>query len=105
MAQIMTSEHIRQCPLCGSEDIIKDYKREETYCNKCGLVLSSAFQYVGLEKVDFEIPHSPMAEARNGVHYSWIDEEDKGKINNRKTTKYKHRIPNRKLMIKGYKGR
>lgn len=105
MPQIITSEHIRQCPLCESNDLVKDYVREETYCNHCGLVISSSANYVGLEKIDYTTPHSPMAEARNKVHYSWVDEKDKAKINNRKTTKYKHRIPNRKLMIKGYKGR
>lgn len=103
MAQITTHENLRHCPLCNGTDFKKDYRREETYCNTCGLVLSSAFQYVGLEKIDFEIPHSPAAEARHKVHYNWIYDEDKGKVNNRNTTSYKHHIPDRKLMRKGHK--
>lgn len=103
MAQIVTTTHVRHCPVCNGTEFRKDYVREETYCNNCGLVLSSAFQYVGLEKVDNVIPFSPPAEARKFVHYKWIDNKDKGKANDREITNYQHRIPNRRLMIKGHK--
>lgn len=103
MAQITTTEHIRHCPVCNGTKFTKDYKREETYCNKCGLVISSAFQYVGLEKIQNTVPHSPAAEARHIVHYTWIYKGDKGKVNNRNITTYKHHIPDRKLMKKGHR--
>ena len=103
MVEIMTSHNVKICPQCNGSDFRKDYTREETYCNTCGLVLQSAFQYVGLEKVENTIPFSAPHSARDGTHYNWIYKEDKGKVNNRKTTRYKHNIPNRKLMIKGHK--
>lgn len=101
MAQITTHERIRECPLCESKDIKVDYEREETYCNNCGLIISSAIQYVGLDKIDTPMPYSPPYEARNKVHYSWVEEEDKAKMNNRRTTRYKHNMTNRQLMRKG----
>lgn len=103
MAEITTTHTVRSCPQCGASDFIRDYKREETYCNNCGLVLSSAFQYMGLSKIENVIPFSAPSEARHKVHYSWIYKEDKGKTNNRNVTNFKHRIPNSKLMIKGHK--
>ena len=103
MAQIVTTHKVRVCPQCNGSDFRRDYSREETYCNKCGLVLQSAFQYVGLEKIDNVIPFSAPYEARSGIHYNWIRKEDKGKVNNRNATTFKHNIPNRKLMIKGHK--
>ena len=105
MVEIITHHRIKVCPHCGASDFIRDFKREETYCNKCGLVLMSAFQYVGLEKIENITPFSAPFEARHKVHYSWIHKEDKGKTNNRNVTNFKHNIPNTKLMIKGYKGR
>jgi len=96
---IMTSEYVRSCPQCGSQDFVKDYKREETYCNECGLVLQSAFQYMGLEKITNVIPFSAPAQARNGVHMRWHNKEDKGNSNNR--TRYKHNISDNKLMRYG----
>ena len=42
LSLIMTSERVRCCPQCGNNEFIKDYVREELYCNKCGLVLQSA---------------------------------------------------------------
>lgn len=95
---MITTETVRTCPLCGGTEFVKDYKREETYCNNCGLVLQSAFQYVGLEKVENAIPFSPPSEARKGVHFRWYDKSNIGKVNNRKNTKYRHNISDRKLM-------
>ena len=101
VAQITTHERVRHCPLCESTDLIKDYEREETYCNNCGLIISSAIPYVGLEKIDTVIPYSAPYEARDKVHYGWVREEDKAKMNNRRTTRYKHNMTNRQLMKKG----
>lgn len=93
---IMTSERVRCCPQCGNKEFIKDYVREELYCNKCGLVLQSAVQYVGLEKVDNVIPFSAPNEARRGIHTRYSSTR-------RKSKSYRHNIPNDKLMIKGKK--
>ena len=57
MAEITTTEHIKVCPHCNGKELIKDYVREETYCNNCGLVISSAVTYMGLEKIYFPVPH------------------------------------------------
>lgn len=103
IGEIITTHSVKVCPLCGASEFVRDYSREETYCNKCGLVLMSAFQYVGLEKVDNVIPFSAPSEARDGIHYKWIHKDDKGKFNNRNATRFKHSIPNRKLMIKGHR--
>lgn len=93
---ILTEDKIRCCPICDSSEFVRDYTREETYCKNCGLVLTSAFQYVGLEKIDNVIPYSAPSDARRGVHirYSRIKTRHKN---------YRHNIPNRKLMIKGHK--
>lgn len=96
----MTTEHTRVCPLCHGEELVKDYKREETYCNDCGLVLTSAFQYVGLEKVDNIVPFSAPASARKGIHTNHRHRNELGK-NPRHIKNYRHSIPNSKLMIKG----
>lgn len=90
-------EYVRVCPLCGNDEFVKDRRRAETYCNKCGLVLSSAYQYVGLEKVDNIIPYSAPYDAK-GVH---IGKTKVGRFNNRKTTNYRHNIPNWQLMKRG----
>ena len=97
---ILTSDYVKVCPVCGNDDFRKDYKREELYCNKCGLVLQSAVQYVGLEKIDNVIPYSAPSEARVGVHLKLLDKSMLGRVNNRKSTRYKHNIPNWKLMRK-----
>ena len=101
MAQITTHERVRCCPLCESTDLVRDYEREETYCNNCGLIISSAVQYVGGQKFETPQPHSPSYSARKGVHYNFVEEEDKAKLNNRRTTRYKHNMTNRQLMKKG----
>lgn len=93
---ILTEDDVKCCPLCNSTSFAKDYVREETYCTNCGLVLSSAVQYVGLEKVDNVIPHSAPAEARRGVHYRWGGSP-------RRPKSYRHNISDRKLMRKGVK--
>lgn len=98
--EIMTTEHIRFCPSCGGTEFVKDYKREETYCNNCGLVLQSAVQYVGLEKVENVIPYSASANARQGIHMKYTHRDDMGK-NPNKITSYRHNIPNWKLMKYG----
>ena len=98
---VMVSEYIRSCPHCGGEDFVKDYKREETYCNNCGLVLQSAFQYIGLEKITNIVPFSAPAESRSGIHMRWYDKGNKGKVNNRNHTRYTHNISDRKLMRYG----
>ena len=95
---MITTETVRTCPQCGNTTFVKDYKREELYCNKCGLVLQSAVQYVGLEKIDNIIPYSAPSEARKGVHIRWYDKDNIGKVNNRKSTKYRHNFSDRKLM-------
>lgn len=95
---MITTETVRHCPHCGNTIFTKDYKREETYCNKCGLVLQSAFQYMGLEKVENVIPFSAPSEARDGVHLRWHTRQEWGKVNNRKNTVYRHNISDRKLM-------
>lgn len=93
---ILTEENVRHCPNCNGSNFIRDYVREETYCSECGLVLSSAVQYVGLCKVENAIPFSAPSEARRGVHmrYSRVSLHPKS---------FRHNIPNRKLMIKGHK--
>lgn len=93
---IFTEKETKCCPICNNTEFVRDYVREETYCNKCGLVLSSAVQYCGLEKVDNVIPFSAPSEARRGVHIRY------SKIKTRHKS-YRHNIPNRKLMIKGHK--
>lgn len=93
---IFTEKETKCCPICNNTEFVRDYVREETYCNKCGLVLSSAVQYCGLEKVDNVIPFSAPVEARRGVHIRY------SKIKTRHKS-YRHNIPNRKLMIKGHK--
>ena len=99
MAEIMTSHHIKDCPICGGTEFMQDLEREEIYCNNCGLVLSTSHSWnEGLKTI---IPHSPMAEARNGVHYDWIDFNDVGRLNNRDTTNYRHKHSNKQLMRKG----
>lgn len=93
---ILTEKDVKYCPICNNTGFVKDYKREEVYCNKCGLVLSSAVQYVGLEKVENVIPYSAPVEARRGIH-STFSRTPKNPKN------FRHNIPNRKLMIKGHK--
>lgn len=93
---ILTEKEIKCCPVCNNTEFVRDYVHEETYCNKCGLVLSSAVQYCGLEKVDNVIPFSAPVEARRGVHIRY------SKIKTRHKS-YRHNIPDRKLMIKGHK--
>lgn len=93
---IFTEKETKCCPICNNTEFVRDYVREETYCNNCGLVLSSAVQYCGLEKVDNVIPFSAPSEARRGVHIRY------SKIKTRHKS-YRHNIPNRKLMIKGHK--
>lgn len=93
---IFTEKETKCCPICNNTEFVRDYVREETYCNHCGLVLSSAFQYVGLEKVDNVIPFSAPVEARRGVHIRYNKFKTRHKS-------YRHNIPNRKLMIKGHK--
>lgn len=93
---ILTEENVRHCPNCDSTSFVRDYVREETYCNGCGLVITSAVQYVGLEKVDNIVPYSAPSEARRGIHIRY------GKVKTRHKS-YRHNIPNRKLMIKGHK--
>lgn len=97
MAQIMTTETVRTCPLCDASEFTKDYKRAELYCNKCGLVLQSAIQYVGLEKISNVIPFSPPFES------NMVRNTDKAKIDNRRTTTYKHNLTNKQLMKYGKK--
>lgn len=98
---ILTYDTVRTCPNCDSANLRKDYRREETYCASCGLVLSSAFQYVGLEKVDNIVPFSAPASARAGIHKRHIHPDQIGKYANQNSTKYTHNIPNRKLMRHG----
>ena len=86
-------EIITTCPLCESKDLVKDYEREEIYCNNCGLILSDT-----ILTNHHIIPHSPSAEARNGVHKTWIRHEDKGRYNNSETTNYRHNMSNEELM-------
>ena len=93
---IMTTETVRHCPNCNGTEFVKDYKREELYCNSCGLVLTSAFQYVGLEKIDNAIPFSAPSDARRGIHTRYNSTRQRSKH-------YRHNIPNSKLMIKGKK--
>lgn len=102
MAEITKTEHIKACPLCGGTNIVKDYKREEKYCANCGLIISSAITYVGLEKVDFAVPHSAPSEARNGIHTRWTRKDTKGKTSH-KITNYKHNLTNKQLMKYGKK--
>ena len=97
MSEILTTENVRVCPNCNSDELVKDYKREELYCNNCGLVLQSAVQYVGLEKCDFTVPYSAPTEVRS----KWLYGDGKGKIPHQDITNYKHSIPNWKLMKKG----
>lgn len=100
MVEIISHHHIRRCPLCDGEEFMQDYQREEIYCKKCGLIISSSHSWN--ENLETIMPHSPMAEARNGVHYDWIDFKDVGKLNNRDTTTYRHKMTNKQLMKKGY---
>lgn len=93
---IFTEKDVKHCPMCDNTEFVKDYKREEVYCNKCGLVLSSAVQYVGLEKVENVIPFSAPVEARRGIHTTFSRTPKNPK-------NFRHNIPNRKLMIKGHK--
>ena len=93
---IFTEKETKCCPICNNTEFVRDYVREETYCNHCGLVLSSAVQYCGLEKVDNVIPFSAPVEARRGVHIRYNKFKTRHKS-------YRHNIPNRKLMIKGHK--
>lgn len=95
---VITTETVRSCPHCGNTTFIKDYKREELYCNECGLVLQSAVQYVGLEKTENVIPYSAPSEARDGVHLRWHRKSSDGKANNRNNVRYRHNISDRKLM-------
>ena len=82
---ILTEKETKCCPICNNTEFVRDYVREETYCNHCGL-----------EKVDNVIPFSAPVEARRGVHIRY------SKIKTRHKS-YRHNIPNRKLMIKGHK--
>lgn len=93
---ILTEENVKHCPNCDSTSFAKDYVREETYCTSCGLVLSSAVQYVGLEKVDNAIPYSAPSEARRGIHYRWGGSPRRPKT-------YRHSFTDRQLMRKGKK--
>lgn len=93
---ILTEKDVKYCPICNNAGFVKDYKREEVYCNKCGLVLSSAVQYVGLEKVDNAIPYSAPSEARRGIHYRWGGSPRRPKT-------YRHSFTDRQLMRKGKK--
>ena len=97
MSEIITTETVHECPNCGHSDFVKDYDREELYCNHCGLVLQSAVQSVGLENCEFAIPYSPPSEVRR----KWLYSDDKGKLHNEDITNYRHKIPNWKLMKKG----
>ena len=100
MGQIMTSHHLRACPQCNGTEFVKDYKRSETYCNTCGLVITSAVQYVGLEKISNVVPFSAPTEARNTINHNWLKREDRGRVDNKDTTNYRHRYTNRQLMIR-----
>ena len=100
VGEIITTENVRTCPLCGGSVFVKDYKREEMYCGGCGLVLQSAVQYVGLEKIDNVIPYSASASARQRVHMNYSHKDTVGKSPH-KITNYRHNIPNWKLMRKG----
>ena len=87
---------LRYCPLCNHDEFTKDYSRQEVYCNNCGLVVQSAFQYMGLEKIDNVIPFSAPVEARRGIHTRYRKAPVKPK-------NYRHNIPNSKLMRKGHR--
>lgn len=93
---ILTEKETKCCPICNNTEFVRDYVREETYCNKCGLVLSSAVQWNGLVKTENVIPFSAPSEARRGVHIRYNKFKTRHKS-------YRHNIPNRKLMIKGHK--
>lgn len=96
---VMVSEHLKVCPICGGDEFVKDYKREELYCNSCGLVLQSAVQYCGLEKIDNIVPYSAPSSARNGIHFTYKSRQDYGKSSvSQNTTNYRHSIPNKYLM-------
>ena len=95
---ILTDDNVRSCPNCNSTELVKDYKRDELYCAECGLVLTSSFQNVGLEKIDNVIPFSAPASARSGIHTRYVHSDEKGKISKPNGTKYKHNIPDWKLM-------
>lgn len=92
---IFTEDEVRHCPLCNSTSFARDYVREETYCTSCGLVITSAVQYVGLEKVENIVPFSAPSEARRGIHTRY-----NRTVRNPK--RYRHNIPNKRLMVKGH---
>ena len=92
----ISHERVRHCPLCNNDEFVKDFKRDELYCNKCGLVLQSAVQWVGLEKIDNEIPYSPPYDARRGIHTRYNSTR-------RRTKNYRHNISDKDLMKKGKK--
>lgn len=66
-----------QCIECKSKKLIKDYKRQEIYCSKCGLVL-----------VNNDIPRLNQAVTKN--------KENKEKPKNKKTEKIQY------LRLKNY---
>ena len=93
MVEVTTNHHIQECPLCGGKELIQDYKREEIYCNNCGLILSDT----ELNK-HHTIPHSPSAEARNNVHVRWVEDEKKGNINPHDITRFHHNMSDEQIM-------
>lgn len=89
------------CPNCNGNDLRKDYKREELYCNSCGLVLSSAVQYVGLTKIQNIVPYSVPMEVRDGVQIRWHRKEDLGKTDPMEITRHRHNMSDDMIMRKG----
>lgn len=89
------------CPNCNSIDIVKDFHRDELYCNECGLVLSQPYDDVNVECA---LPYGYSQDCRRGVQVlarkKTTNETPQSKIMN-----YRHNINDSKLMIKGHKGK
>ena len=61
---IKTDLKEQQCPECESTWIEHDFKRDETVCHECGLVLSGPPSYVaGLFQIRYPVQYNFFAEA------------------------------------------
>ena len=49
-------ETVKECPECGSKNLIRDYKKAELFCGDCGLVIAENIVDLGPEwrAFDFE---------------------------------------------------
>lgn len=85
------------CPVCKSNDLVKDYSHEEIYCKDCGLVLSEPT----LDANNI-IPFSPSFNARNGIHSRYRRQGIQGsELRSYRVTRYRHNISDKELMKKG----